>query len=378
MRICHLTSAHKSEDTRILKKECVSLAKRNENEVFLIARGNSWTYKGVKIVGIGYSQCGRLSRMLKVPIRIYKEALRIDADIYHFHDPELLIMAYFLKKRNKRVIFDSHELYSKQIFEKDYIPFFLRKTIGKIYEKLEQYVCKRIDGVIFPCLINEKHPFAGVAKNYEIIDNLPMAEELIDIEGKNIAYKNKKVQVCCTGSLTPERGILQLAEACNGLNIKLVLAGNFYPKSFGDELLKREDLKDTIDYRGYCDRNDILSIYAETQIGASTILPIGQYSQLSNLPTKVYEFMMASMPFIISNFSYAEQFIKKNNCGLAVDPSNVDEIKDAISFLINNSEYAEILGKNGRKCVEEQFCWEREEKKLYTFYNNIYCERDVT
>ena len=34
MKICHVTSAHKSNDIRIFKKECVSLAKEEENEVY--------------------------------------------------------------------------------------------------------------------------------------------------------------------------------------------------------------------------------------------------------------------------------------------------------------------------------------------------------
>ena len=49
---------------------------------------------------------------------IYKKALEIDADIYHFHDPELLPYGLKLKKKGKSVIFDSHENYSEQIKEK--------------------------------------------------------------------------------------------------------------------------------------------------------------------------------------------------------------------------------------------------------------------
>lgn len=37
MKICHLTSAHDKNDTRIFYKECVSLTKKYD--VYMVARG---------------------------------------------------------------------------------------------------------------------------------------------------------------------------------------------------------------------------------------------------------------------------------------------------------------------------------------------------
>ena len=45
MIICHMTSAHDSDDIRILKKQCVSLAKNKENEVFLVAKETAMNIK---------------------------------------------------------------------------------------------------------------------------------------------------------------------------------------------------------------------------------------------------------------------------------------------------------------------------------------------
>lgn len=39
MKICHLTSAHNNNDTRIFYKECVSLAKKYD--VYIVARGGA-------------------------------------------------------------------------------------------------------------------------------------------------------------------------------------------------------------------------------------------------------------------------------------------------------------------------------------------------
>ena len=51
----------------------------------------------------------------------------MDADLYHFHDPELMLFAFFLKLRHKKVVYDIHEDLTKQILIKNYIPSFFKK-----------------------------------------------------------------------------------------------------------------------------------------------------------------------------------------------------------------------------------------------------------
>ena len=51
-RVCHLTSVHSSDDTRVFHKECVSLA-RAGYDVTLVAPGESREEQGVHIVGVG-------------------------------------------------------------------------------------------------------------------------------------------------------------------------------------------------------------------------------------------------------------------------------------------------------------------------------------
>ena len=60
-----MTSAHDTDDIRILKKECVSLAKNPKNEVFLVGPGENFSFKSVHIIGIGNSDSGRVKRIFK-------------------------------------------------------------------------------------------------------------------------------------------------------------------------------------------------------------------------------------------------------------------------------------------------------------------------
>lgn len=99
-KVCHMTSAHPSSDIRIFNKECVTLS-RAGYKVFLAAHGEEYTEQGVSVQSVGQAYSSRMKRMLFASRNIYRKALEIDADIYHFHDPELLPYALKLKKKRK-------------------------------------------------------------------------------------------------------------------------------------------------------------------------------------------------------------------------------------------------------------------------------------
>lgn len=81
--------------------------------------------------------------------------------------------------------------------------------------------------------------------------------------------------------------------------------------------------------------------------------------------------MAAGIPVIASNFPLWKEIVEVNNLGLCVDPLNPQEIGNAIARLLNNSEEAILMGKNGRKAVIEKFNWEKENEKLLLVYNSL-------
>ena len=57
--------------------------------------------------------------------------------------------------------------------------------------------------------------------------------------------------------------------------------------------------------------------------------------------------------------------------GICVDPTNVEQISQAIRYLLDHPEQARQMGENGRKAVEQVFNWNTEEKKLFALYEDI-------
>lgn len=57
--------------------------------------------------------------------------------------------------------------------------------------------------------------------------------------------------------------------------------------------------------------------------------------------------------------------------GLLVNPENIHEISQAIIRLLTDSEYAQRLGKNGRKYVQEKMDWNRVGNNIETVLNQL-------
>ena len=104
-KVCHITSVHDQGDVRIFEKECTSLAKRDDFDVYLVAAGESRTQNGVKIIGAGTRPRGRIRRATGFASRIVDTAVGLGADVYHFHDPEFVLYAKRLKATGAKIIF---------------------------------------------------------------------------------------------------------------------------------------------------------------------------------------------------------------------------------------------------------------------------------
>lgn len=357
--VCQMTSAHKSDDIRIFYKECVSLSE-NGYKVFLVAPDESYIRSGVEIIGIKQENKGRLWRMLFMSKAIYKQASKIRADIYHIHDPELLPYALKLKKKGKKVIYDSHEDVPRQILAKTWIPKVLRKYVSKIFENYEKHVARQLDYVITATdhiadIFKKSGSLARAVKNY------PM---LTDIECKNENYFERENIICYAGGVTEQRGITQMVKAVDNLDVKLQIAG-----AIDDNYQKQLSVlpgRSKTDFLGFLNREQISDLYNRSKAGMVVLKNTPNHREA--LPIKMFEYMAAGIPVIASKFPVWEKIIDEVGCGICVDPDSVQEIVVAIKRLIENPDLAMNMGKNGRKAICEKYSWEMEVKKLLLVY----------
>ncbi len=361
--VCHITTVHPPEDVRIYHKECLSLANAGF-KVSLIAPCSSEFTPSPLVQFIGFKKpASRLSRLLSAGYKAYKLSLSIDADVYHFHDPDFLWYAKKLKQKGKKVIYDVHEDVPRQIFGKYWIPSPFRKFISQQFEKFENSIAMKLDFIITATpYIHDR--FSKFCKSVIAINNFPKLEEFPSVTEKEV----NRDAVCYAGGLERVRGLTTMIEAISQTDVSLELAGNFSTNILKEEVQKMQGWSKVI-YREFLKRDEITAFYSRAFAGLVLLHPLPNY--LEAIPVKMLEYMAAGLPVIASDFPYWRKLIQEYDCAIFIDPLNTSRIAEAIRYLKKYPNLSSEMGHNGRKAVLDKFNWEIESKKLISVYNTL-------
>lgn len=364
-KVCHITSVHKRYDGRIFKKQCITLSSQGY-DVSLIVNDSfpDEVKNGIKIFSTDYHPQSRILRFVKSGKKLLEKALEINADIYHLHDPDLLIIGNKLKKMGKKVIFDSHEDYPSDIASKEWIPGILRKPISKGYELFEKVSLKNYDAIITvsPHIVERLktiNPNSYVVTNYPILQSGTSSHQL------NKEFQGKTI--CFAGAIHKDWGhhlVIEAIEMINGS--RYILVGPSTENYLSQ--LKQSKSWSKVDYRGVVAPTEVQEIYKESSIGIAVHYSDSLAGKGTLGNTKLFEFMEAGLPIVCSKYPLWNEIIEKYKCGISVDPHNVKEIKEAIEYIIEHPSEAKQMALNGMKAVRCEYNWDTQKPVLLDIY----------
>ncbi len=368
-KVCILTSVHLPFDGRVFHKEARSLAKAGYDVTLIARHDKDEVVDGVRIVPLPEPK-SRLQRMTKVLWRLYRLALREDADVYHFHDPELMIVGLLLKLRGKRVIWDVHEHYPNAILDKYYLARPLRRAISSSFDLFERAVVRFFDYVIYTT------PFVG-ARYQKMKVRSGRVENYPIVELSDAFERNPQEKIVYLGAMSPTRGLVEVIEAFSLVakerpNWELCLVGSCRPQSFEQELkdlAARCGVAANVKFIAWVPYEEKERLSSQASMGVITYLPYS--NNTSCLPNKLFDYMLVGLPVIASDFPLYRQIVEPNRCGILVDPSKPDQIARAMEYLIECPQEAREMGERGRKAVLEEYNWEKESERLLQIYGAV-------
>ncbi|WP_300386695.1 glycosyltransferase [Clostridium sp.] len=363
-KVCHITSVHNRYDIRIFIKQCKSLA-NNGYDVTLLVNDDKEDeiIDKVQIVSTQYKPKNRIDRFINSRKKLINKAIEVDSDIYQLHDPDLLPIGNKLKRMGKKVIFDSHEDVPRQIKDKKWIPKIIRNCISKVYESYEKASVKRYDAIISvtPHIVER---FKAINAQSVMVTNYP----IIDVDEKIV--RNPTNVIGFAGGITEQYKHHNVLKAIENIeNIRYILAGGTTDAYL--EYLKTFPAWAKVEYIGKIPQWEVKDIYKKSIMGIA-IHKSTQLGELGSLGViKLFEFMESKLPVICTNYFLWQQVVEEYKCGICVDPNNIEEIKEAVEYIINNPLEARKMGRNGRRAVIEKYNWGTQEIELLNLYNEI-------
>jgi len=360
-KICHISTAHPTFDGRIFHKECVSLSKAGFDVSLVITHDKNEVVDGVNIIALPQS-VGRFRRMILKPWIALIKALKTKSEIFHFHDPELMFIGVILRVLGKKVIFDSHENVSSQIETKEWLGNktvrLIVKNVYSVFEKFNILFYNKVISVT-PEIVSFLAPKKGV-----LIRNYPKVS-LTGSESRVESGENKTLTFVYAGGLSRIRGIKEICQAIGEIKeVKLILLGVWESEEYKDECLK--DLKN-VEFLGAKPIREVYPIIRNSDVGFVNFYH--EKNHLNCLPTKSFEYMTCGLPMIISDIPYwSERYAEFS---IFVEPTNIESIKKAILWMIDNKDERIEMGLAGQKAVKELYSWESESLTLIKMYNEL-------
>jgi glycosyltransferase involved in cell wall biosynthesis len=366
-----MTSVHPWDDTRIYNKMCRSLSTYGHS-VTLLAPIEKFAVKhGVRVLPVKKAP-NRILRMLIASHKILKIAWQIDADIYHFHDPELIFVGYILRKSGKKVVYDVHEDYSSSILSNDSIPKVLRKILSKLTCHTEQTLIPQLSGIV--CATNGiTEKLSTFNSNVITVNNYPILSGLSPVQtteqGSSV---NHPFRLIYAGSISKARGIVELVNAVGIVNqsdsCKLVLCGKYSPQDLESVVTNLPGYKH-VEFLGQLSRSELQGELQQSQVGVVLFHP--EPNHVESQPNKLYEYMEAGLPVLASNFDMWKRFIEINNIGTVTNPLDPKQIAFSIIQIMANYNKFQRMGINGNRLVNQKYNWDVEKLKLVDIYTKL-------
>ncbi|MCK5841671.1 MAG: glycosyltransferase family 4 protein [Candidatus Sabulitectum sp.] len=344
-----------SETKESLRRQVVQASEKSDN-----------SFKAKVIRSLRQNRLRRLFADLTRDIpwekRLRDAALEVDADIYHANDLDTLqICGSAAARKNARLVYDSHELWLES---SRYL--IATHPLNRIrLKRIERKYIYKTDAVIAvtPLRGEKMQQMYPAMKNLQIVENAPEKLEKLPSAGKlrdMINAAPDAVIALYQGVLCPERGLEELLKAAKLTTnpaVRFVIIGMDTWNGTLQRMAANMGLKDKVIFLPPVPSEELPEITVDADMGfilfRNTCL-----NHFYSLPNKLYEYMMAGVPIIASDFPEMKRVLNEVESGITVDPDSPEEISHAVETLAAHPAMRKKMKDRGRTAAMDRYNWE--------------------
>jgi glycosyltransferase involved in cell wall biosynthesis len=296
---------------------------------------------------------------LEYQIRLFLYLLRVQKSILCANDLDTMPAVYLasILRKLPRVT-DAHELFTEQ---KEVV---VRPLVHKIWLLAERWLVPRfpLGYTVNEQLANEFYQRYGV--QYGVIRNVPITVSLPSSQStqaeKWIIYQ---------GAVNEGRCFEQLIPAMRAVPVQLKIYGSGNYLFQVQQIIQAEKMEDRVVCIPPVLPEQLIHITPGATIGITLFEKKGlnQYWSLAN---RFFDYIMAGIPQICSDFPAYQAIMDRYPVGLLVNPTDPKSIADALNKLLSDDVLYE---KCKHACLEarNELNWENERDRLLAFYAKI-------
>lgn len=378
-KICILSSVHIALDNRVFYREACSLRRAGYDVTLIAVHDREEVREGVRIVPL--PRVARWQRPL-----LWRELLRLalaeNADLYLFHDPELLLPTPLLRLRTGRpTVYDVHEANADFIAVKDYMPAALRYPAAWAFGWLEPLLARAQSGLIFAD-DQIAQDFAAIDLPKTTLFNFPSLEFVQAALAQPERERVGGPTVLYLGGMERNRGAALMVEAFARVHrempeARLLVVGHFMPPELEAEAAThaaRLGVGDAVTLTGRVPFETIGRYLQEATVGWVTWQPARKNQK--NIPTKLFEYMAYGLPVVSSDLPSTRPFVHDGVNGYRVPATDPAAHAATILTLLRQPDYAARLGQAGRVLVQQRWNWQEMEKRLLRLVETLVPRQD--
>ncbi len=297
---------------------------------------------------------------LEYNIRLFFFLLRQKVHLLNANDLDTLL-ANYLVSRWKRIplVYDSHEYFTE-------VPELIeRKGTRAIWLRLEKWLLPKAN-----LMYTVNHSISRIyAEKYQrevgVIRNLPTQKETPAVE------KYERPSLIYQGALNVGRGLELMVASMEFLEgFQLVIIGK---GDIGEQLAEAVDKvawKERILLKGFVPFEELAGITPQAHIGLSIEEDRGGNYHYAS-PNKVYDYLQAGIPVVVSDLPEMRKVVLEYDCGLVLENENrtPQQLAEVIKAFWENQLLYQEKAQNALTAAKT-LIWENEQKQLLAYYQS--------
>ena len=291
-------------------------------------------------------------------IRLFIFLLFTKKDLLFSNDLDTLLPNYIIGKlQNKKLVFDSHELFSE-------IPELVNKQqVKNVWLYLEKTIIPKLKNVITvsDSIKNHYHNLYGISAI--VIRNIPKIKK-ISQRNFEIDAKGKKV-ILYQGSVNIGRGIELMIDTMALLDEYLfIVIGDGDILEQLNEKVSNLSLHNKVKFLGEKTPEELKELTPNATIGMSLEEDLGLNYRYA-LPNKIFDYLHANVPVIIADLPEMRALIKRYRVGEILTERTPKTLAKIIIYMTNISYEKEL------KTAKKELNWSKEKEKLISIFSKL-------